>query len=98
MRFIFGSAYEIYEQSKPENNQPKPSTGNKKEVILTPLKVSMKNLFNIFKIGVLVLLIFRISFRSYLNHFIDQITYILLIICFAGGIILGIYFYLIKNR
>lgn len=58
----------------------------------------MKLAINIFRISLLLTLIFRLFFIKYFNYTVDVITYVLLAISLTGMIIIEIIRYIKRKR
>ena len=58
----------------------------------------MNTLLNIFKIGFWLLAIIRMSLRTHLSSLVGWVTFILLVVCFFGWVILEIYYYIQKRK
>lgn len=52
----------------------------------------MKLALNIFRISLLITLIFRIFFLKHFGYEVSRISYILLAVCVVGAVILEVYF------
>lgn len=58
----------------------------------------MKLTLNIFRVSLLLTLIFRLFFIKYVNYTVDVVTYVLLAISLAGMIIIEIIRYIKRKR